>query len=655
MSSILVNQLIVVGKRKNYVIDFNPGVNIIYGDSATGKSGILNLIAYLLGSKKFDSYPEIEATARYAVLDVTFNETRYSIKRDIFDASKLIEVYQCRFKDIDRFPYKKYIPIFSNTNLINLYEFFSEFLLRALNLTKLKLKSSPSKDISRHSRLSFKDILKYCYVDQDDLGSKKFLDRGNYVLEVRNAEVFKYIFNALDSQISELEEEISDKTDTKSKLEKKFLNILEFLKESGFESMESLDDELSYLNQNIEQVSVQLKDINQRITADDNVYSAVIKNLDCIEQDINETKNKLFKFESKIENFSRLKNDYLNDIEKFKASQESRNIIGEISENISLCPICDNVLNERVAKDKFEIPDSDKLTYEISSLKQRTREIELLIQSNRVDWDLYKGKYEHLLSERSNVRKELDRHMKEMISPYLSERDTFVSNLGSLEQSKKEIFSKTKIRNQHVLIEKNQEALEKDLTSLKLRLKELQENSPSLDSILKSISLKLKDYLTYLNIKNVNDVSLTNDKFFPVVRGVKYSNITSGGLRTITSIGYLCSLLKEALDTPMSYPSFLMIDTVGKYLGKTDEKYLNETNNRDDMTEGTADPLKYQKIFEYIINLAEEYENRGQICQIILVDNDVPQNIINDLKGFVVAHYRSDGLHGLPVGFIDDV
>ena len=34
--SILINQLILVGIRKNYVIPFFRGVNIIYGDSATG-------------------------------------------------------------------------------------------------------------------------------------------------------------------------------------------------------------------------------------------------------------------------------------------------------------------------------------------------------------------------------------------------------------------------------------------------------------------------------------------------------------------------------------------------------------------------------------------------------------------------------------------
>ena len=109
-SSILINQLVVVGTRKNYTVNFNAGVNIIYGDSATGKSSILDLIDYLLGAKKFELYPEISAAARYAILDVTLNEDRYSIRRDIFDSSRPIEVYPCAFSDIEKFAVKKYLP-----------------------------------------------------------------------------------------------------------------------------------------------------------------------------------------------------------------------------------------------------------------------------------------------------------------------------------------------------------------------------------------------------------------------------------------------------------------------------------------------------------------------------------------------------------------
>ncbi len=243
--SILINQLVVVGIRKNYTVNFNPGVNIIYGDSATGKSSILNLIDYLLGAKKFNSYPEIDAVARYAALDVELNNVRYTIKRDIFDAEKTIEVYQCSFNEIEEYPCKKYTPRFKQ---ISDYEFFSEFIFNALNLTNIKIKDSPSKDDSNLSRLSFRDIIKYCYIDQDDLGSKRFLDRGDYVLEAKNTQVFKYIFNALDSQISELDQEISLKTKEKSVIEKKYQSVSEFLRESDFGSMQGIDEEVTRID-----------------------------------------------------------------------------------------------------------------------------------------------------------------------------------------------------------------------------------------------------------------------------------------------------------------------------------------------------------------------------------------------------------------------
>jgi hypothetical protein len=114
--------------------------------------------------------------------------------------------------------------------------------------------------------------------------------------------------------------------------------------------------------------------------------------------------------------------------------------------------------------------------------------------------------------------------------------------------------------------------------------------------------------------------------------------------------------MQEALKTPMSYPSFLMIDTVGKYLGKTKDKNHgeNETDTAADAREGVADPEKYQNIFEYIISLSDMYEQKNQICQFILVDNDVPAHIIDKLSGFIVAHFSSERINGLPVGFIDD-
>jgi hypothetical protein len=52
--------------------------------------------------------------------------------------------------------------------------------------------------------------------------------------------------------------------------------------------------------------------------------------------------------------------------------------------------------------------------------------------------------------------------------------------------------------------------------------------------------------------------------------------------------------------------------------------------------------------------VATRFDDENKLCQIILVDNDIPPNISQENKGFEIAHYRSNGINGLPVGLIDD-
>src|SRR5690606_36472408 len=106
----------------------------------------------------------------------------------------------------------------------------------------------------------------------------------------------------------------------------------------------------------------------------------------------------------------------------------------------------------------------------------------------------------------------------------------------------------------------------------------------------------------------------------------EYKNINSGGLRTIISISYLASILEQKLSKDTNLPGLLMIDTVGKFLGKT-YKNPNFNQNREDVEEGVSDPEKYKNLFNALIDLAEKFKSANILCQMILVDNDLPPNI----------------------------
>lgn len=655
-SSILINHLIVVGRNKNYKVDFNPGVNIIYGDSATGKSSILNLIDYLLGAKSFSLYPEIEAAARYAVLDVTLNEDRYTIKRDIFDASKPIEVFACDYTKINEYLPKKYLPNFNlNTKYPDL-GFYSEFLFDALNFSNIKIKESPSKDDSKLVRLSFRDLFKYCYVDQDELGSKMFMRSDNYALQVRYSEVFKYIFNTLDSNLASLDAQISDKTKERKNLDKIFTTVSEFLRESEFGSMPYLDAEITTIDKEIEDIQEKIKQLNKNKTVDQDVYKSIKAAFNTIALNKKELLQNIQQSELKIERFTRLKNEYLNDIAKFKASISIKEVIGEVSKESTLCPVCDNHLDIDTALEKFDINKSDKLNYEINALKRRSKDTEKLVSDTRYKLEILQSELRKLEEAEDIARKLMDENTIELSTPYLAERDMYVKRVGEITQRRKDLVERLKIRNQHNHLTDTIKSLDIRIEQLKKQLEELRGNAPSMADVLSNLADNLKDYLTFVKIKSPKGISYDSKSFAPKLRGIEYHNITSGGLRTIVGIGYLCSFMQEALNSTISYPSFLMIDTVGKYLGKTKEqKYKQDDDSKlADINEAVSDPEKYQNIFEYIIKLASSYEEKNRICQFILVDNDVPDHIVNDLSGYIVAHFSSERANGLPVGFIDD-
>lgn len=198
------------------------------------------------------------------------------------------------------------------------------------------------------------------------------------------------------------------------------------------------------------------------------------------------------------------------------------------------------------------------------------------------------------------------------------------------------------------------EQLIKDIDETNNKIFNLESKQVSIDSVLLELENILIKYLEFIQINNCTNVSMNKNNFLPMLRNNKYDENTSGGIRTILSIGHLLNIFEYSLTKNTNLPRFLMIDTVGKYLQKTKTKYLDDTNSIDDNNEDISSPVKYKNLYEHIINLSIKMEEEGKICQIILVDNDVPPFIEEDYSGFVIKRFSKDPSNSLPIGLIDD-
>src|SRR5690606_37459753 len=133
---------------------------------------------------------------------------------------------------------------------------------------KIEIKQAPSKADSKMIRLSFRDILKYSVLSQDDVGSKQLLDSNNFAVAVKNQETFKFLHNLLDTNISELNALISEKSNTKKSLESNYKTISAFFRETNLKTTEDLNKEKDSIKENIDILTSQLGMLDEKMKAD---------------------------------------------------------------------------------------------------------------------------------------------------------------------------------------------------------------------------------------------------------------------------------------------------------------------------------------------------------------------------------------------------
>ena len=106
----------------------------------------------------------------------------------------------------------------------------------------------------------------------------------------------------------------------------------------------------------------------------------------------------------------------------------------------------------------------------------------------------------------------------------------------------------------------------------------------------------------------------------------------SGGILVCMQIAYLSAIMKYSEhDINFKHPGFIMLDTIGKYLGTSLQESQEEYT--EDMI---MDPQTYEEIYKLFIELSKKY-------QIFIVDN-IPHISARPYVKYTLYH---DNLRGL--------
>jgi len=620
-SYLLIERLIVQGIQQQYSCNFTQGVNVIWGDMDSGKSSILNLIDFCLGGNGNElDYDEIKLKGRTVYLQVDLNGSVVTFERVLHFEDSIIKIYNSTYEEKD----SVYPKICSPTSSIEQPDgWVSDYILEKLNIPKVKIKESKFRDDANSYRLSFRDLSKLLYLKQKKVASENLMDAANGALLNKNIEIQKFVYGVHDDQLPELNQELSRHTKALSELTTKTRNIREFLKNT-----ESLNVDFS----KSDNLKSSLLDIDNEVRklSQDKEYANLIsvelhKRINELEVNITKKKNNYVKNENKLEDFVKLKSTYEYDLDCLKTSKVMKKFHQHDDNKSNFnCPLCESeiaLLSEVLSENDIKSEENSLrnriqgCSKSISSLLELQDELNVEIKGLQEAHFEIKGSFES-----DNIVK---------ISPILDSITTLYNSKKLIYVELASIEKNIKLKNK--MDETYSEISNKEISISKIKktIKDIEDDLQDIEDIRIKLAGEFRLLMKKSKLSN-NYGSDIDNNFLPIFRERLYSNISSGGVRTIMSVNLYISRLIYLIKNGGNLPTFLMMDTPGQNIGR----YVRDQEIEDDL----SDPAIYEEIYEQIVKVGEYANKYNKKYQMILVDNDLA-NCLNSSNYHLVKRF----------------
>ncbi|QDZ88638.1 hypothetical protein [Priestia megaterium] len=598
MNSIVINKLIIEGIKYKRTLEFTNKLNIISGDGFSGKSLVLKLIDYCFGKKdKFDFnvQKELGEYCNYVLIEVKINGQYVTILRYLKENYTKIYIYYCHYEEMDMF-----LPKIINYNDISTIMFP---LLDIPEVNRIKNKSKSNEKTTE--KFSFRDIMRFVYISQDQVGTKDFLNHKDKFKRYKNTPTFELMHNFLNIEANDINEEI---TILNNKIERCIKEI------EAFNQYLAVRDATDILKLNNNLIELQEK-IKEQKTQKENLLKHELEDIDNMYADLN---NESLQIDDKIKKISERKRELTVLVEGkrdlMKHYQKEHNELLatievmykiKLEEHIKNCPLCNSKINHDI---------TNKFDYNIT--EQIKKQLEIKINSlkssiTRVDNDLVKieKQLSHLFSQ-SNIIKNAIKEYKENIKiPYLSDLEVINKFILEFENQYNSLRDFLGVHNKIKEINQQKEVYEKNLKDLERDLTALEISEDYKEKVLNFLNKEYRKLLNHFKYPTSPENDFIDERdYMPYYNRASVFSHESGGLLMSIQVAYIGSLILQKIQKgTLHHPGLLMLDSLSKYIG----------TNKEEGNFESLDPASYEEIYKFLMRLSEN-------IQVFIVDNTPP-------------------------------
>ncbi|WP_154219200.1 hypothetical protein [Clostridium botulinum] len=591
-------------RKKDAVLVFNRGLNVVAGASDTGKSFAYECINYILGSTDTPEIPNEANGYEWVLLeflDKSSNQ-KITLKRSLLDNVKK-NIYYI-YADIDNLRDANYETLSNSSNAKNN---LSSKLLALCNC-------------------SYRNILK---------------KSTNGETEAFTFRKFVYLMMMNETRIVQKNSPIymgDTKRDRSTKEASSFFTILSGLDYQKYIKPESIEVKKAQLKGAIDELTLICNDLHEEITVAESTLnnydfqqiSEIIKNIEnsikqqrlvieVIESErgkelaiLNSALREKSRIIDNLSKFKLLKKNYKSDIDRLEFIEQSHDYTVQLVD--VKCPICHTAMRSPVEnKEIYYIAidkEKDKLKAHLLDLQETIYDFEQdLLEINK-----------YILNEQEKIKSfesRLEEQAKQ-ISKTLTEHDHYQrirDKTVTIQNNKKKLFE-TNCRIQDL----NERIDNTKATSNKVDIKKLS------DELMIEFCKLIQELLQNWNfIDKTNETVVEfNGKANDVIVCGKTKSSYGKGARAIINSSFIIAIMQYCKQNGLSHPGFVVLDSP---LTTYKEKYIKNNEKNEEVSKSVK-----ISFFNSVGKVAND-------SQIIIFDNEVPPD---DLTEITYHHFTGN-------------
>ncbi|WP_407987609.1 DNA recombination protein RecN [Kitasatospora sp. CMC57] len=654
---IRIRRLRLAGVGRTYDVDFTTegqvrNLSLVAGAFSSGKTAVLEFIAYGLGAKRHPRHQEILSKVRSCLLEVELSGEPYVIERSVGEPSKIAYI---RGGTIDA-------PSPAPAEARHLDppgspESLSSLLLSHCKLEGVQLREAPTQSESRTDPLSFRDLMWLTFLPNERVADKNFLFENDRMRKHKLRQVVDVVFGVHDDRAVELGNRIQALESRRNHAKNDLSAARAFVAEQDPGALDTDPPASNSAEQELADITAQLAQIDQHARAATDFAAGLRHSHQEAAAQARRTAAVVRDHETQLTRMMPLRAQYADDLLKLGMLAQAKQLFDPL--RVTTCPACLNRLPAppvavaghcslcahelQPADGSLTLGDAAQLSTppegqldvaaEVRATKARLKEITAYIED--LGTSLSRGK---LQAEKARLAEEraaaaLDEATAPAVSTYLAARDELHRQreqaLRRLEQARSTAKLQEGITKRATAVAR----LEGQLTLVREELSELGDATRDRDAVIRRVSARYGELLRAWQYPKVSLPRIRED-LTPFVRGESYHDASSGA-RTLLTLAWQLAVFEIAVESGAAHPGFLMIDSPQKNLGHG----------------GTLDAVIADavSISDFYDHLAAWLADRGVRAQLIVADNSPPL-VVEDC---VVVRYSRSEDHP-PYGLIDD-